>query len=376
MAEAERLRTGLGRAWKLKILIFTVLLLGLGVWGAYDAYVAYPARGRLHERFMLLEYLRQADAELRIGQASVEDPASELRRLRGADTLSDLERRRLEWLVSLSRIENLGSIARENEAELARWEANLRAERRPTQTLFVNPRELLERLDRELATANQPKRLAGYDIPLQYAFMIGGLVGGALLLVLFVRVKSRVYRYEPADQRLILPGGQTITPDEIEEVDKRKWHKFLVFLRLRDRPGELKLDLYRHDPLEAWVLEMERVAPGYEPETKPGESSLAVDGQTGKLVRLETSEERAFPVEGRYHAVSPMIAGGYRVVGEASRRSLAEGAGAVPLRGDGTFELEVGEVDESSLETVRVGGVEEESGSSSASEQSAASSSE
>jgi hypothetical protein len=364
MAETEQLRTRLGRTWKLKILIFAIGLLALGVWGAYDAYAAYPARGRLHAQFMLRDYLRVADAQLRIARASVEDPAAELRRLRDADTLTELDERRRDWLVSLSRLGSLAAISRENERELARRDAEPTAERRATPTLFLSPRGLLDELESALQTANQPKPLAGYDIPLQYAFMIGGLLGGAWLVALFVRVKARVFRYEPGAQRLILPGGQAVTPDQIEVVDKRKWDKFLVFLTLRDQPGELKLDLYRHDPLERWVLEMERLAPGYEPETKPGEASLAVDGETGRLVSLRVGDERPFPVEGRYHAVSEVIAGGYRVVGEASRRALSDDAGPVPLRAGGAFELEVGEVDPDALETVEIGAraVEESAG--------------
>ena len=85
---------------------------------------------------------------------------------------------------------------------------------------------------------------------------------------LFVRVSAKKYRWSPDTRTLTLPGGKTIAPAQIAEVDKRKWDKFFVTLRLNEsspEPREVKLDLLRFTPLEAWVLEMEKHAPNYVP---------------------------------------------------------------------------------------------------------------
>ena len=59
-------------------------------------------------------------------------------------------------------------------------------------------------------------------------------------------------------------------PDELEpfepaQADKRKWDKFIVFLKVReghDTLGgqEVRVDTYRHAHVEGWILEMERTA--------------------------------------------------------------------------------------------------------------------
>jgi hypothetical protein len=61
----------------------------------------------------------------------------------------------------------------------------------------------------------------------------------------------------------------------INEVDKRKWHKFFVFLKLADNSPEIKLDLLRYSPLEDWVLEMEKLHPNYVPEPVEAEAEPA-----------------------------------------------------------------------------------------------------
>ncbi len=62
-----------------------------------------------------------------------------------------------------------------------------------------------------------------------------------------------------------LPGGHSLTPADLTDVDKRKWDKFFVSLVVK--PGhatlggkEVALDLLRYEPLEDWVLEMEKAA--------------------------------------------------------------------------------------------------------------------
>jgi hypothetical protein len=281
------LRTRPGRAWMIKTVLLTVGLFGFGLWGTYDAFYLYPARGEKHERFMRMAYLAEANAQFRLTRsgASIADPKAELDRLsEGGFAPDSLESRTQAWLTSLSRIESLSGIARKNEQELARRAAEPGGEPRGTETLFVDPQADLELLVQELAAESQPKPLTKYDIPLQYVFMIAGL-GGALLMVIFAaRVLAKSYRYDPATKRLTLPNGTSFQPENIQDVDKRKWDKFLVFITLDDGSPEMRLDLYRYQPLEEWILEMEKLSPNYEPppeDEEEDENAVASDSGDG-----------------------------------------------------------------------------------------------
>jgi hypothetical protein len=76
---------------------------------------------------------------------------------------------------------------------------------------------------------------------------------------LYIRVAAKSYQFEPETHTLVLPGGERLAAADLKEVDKRKWHKFYVTLNMNDGRSHT-LDLYRHDPLEEWVLEMEKAA--------------------------------------------------------------------------------------------------------------------
>ncbi|MEO1128124.1 MAG: hypothetical protein AAFX05_00280 [Planctomycetota bacterium] len=281
------LRTRPGRAWMIKTVLLTAGLFGFGLWGAYDAFSLYPARGEKHERFMRMAYLAEANAQFRLTRngASIVNPREELDRLsEGGYAPDSLESRIQAWLTSLSRLKSLSAIASENEAEMARREAEPGSEPQATATLFVDPQADLELLVQELAAETQPKPLTKYDIPLQYAFMIGGL-GGALLMVIFAaRVLAKSYRYDPVNKRLTLPNGKSFLPENMQDVDKRKWDKFLVFITLDDGSPEMRLDLYRYQPLEEWILEMEKLSPNYEPppeDEEEDEDAVASDSGDG-----------------------------------------------------------------------------------------------
>jgi hypothetical protein len=260
------LRTTTGRAWKLKTLGFALAFALLAVWGWYDAYHVYPKRGRDHEQFMKRNYLEEADKAFQLATVSVEDPATEYRRLSGIPEgeLSTVERARLAWLRSISRLTSLTKVAAENRTEIER-RASDPTHRQPTRTMFADPRRELSELGAQLGQSDQPKPLAAYDLPVQFLFLYGGAIGCVYLVGLFFVVRSRVYRYEPAEHRLTLPTGRTLVPADIALVDKRQWHKYIVFLKPVDGSPEIRLDLYRHRPLEDWVLEMEKLTPGYVP---------------------------------------------------------------------------------------------------------------
>ncbi|MBL0928482.1 MAG: hypothetical protein IBJ11_12670 [Phycisphaerales bacterium] len=257
------LRTRIGRSWLRKMIVIAIFGVGLGVWGTLDAFWIYPARGREHTQFTLKGYLEAMQRNGRLSQASVPDPAAEYQRL--VDTppgsRSDLENIKLDWLRSLSRVYSLEQLKAENDAAAAS------GEKKDTRTVFPRPEFTLDDLTQKLAGQQSPKPLAYYDIPVQYLFMAVGFGLGLYLLVLVRGVASKVYRYDPAAKRLTLPGGKSFVPADIDEVDKRKWDKYFVFLKLRDGSPEIRLDLYRYEPLEDWVLEMEKLHPNYvEPE--------------------------------------------------------------------------------------------------------------
>lgn len=291
----SRQRTTLTRSWVIKSSIFAIVLGALGVWGLIDATIVYPSRGRAHASFMEFMYLGMAGEAGMLSLSSVSDPEGALRdlneqrreledRLREAGEGSltakrtQMELLKREWLTSLSRVGLLT----------------------PDRTVIESPVQRIQELGEEWSNKNPPKPLAAYDIPMQWLFVVIGFGGCAWFVSLMLRVKKRVFHYEPQDHKLTLPDGRTITPDQISEVDKRKWDKFFVTLRLQDG-ASVKLDLLRHTPLEQWVLEMEKHTPGYEAEEAPAaaeeetpeeleETVLDVSGGWGAEKKPDTGE--------------------------------------------------------------------------------------
>jgi hypothetical protein len=248
--------TTLNRPWLFKMAIFFVILLAFGLYGLYDATVAYPRRGQRYAETRLYEYLRSSQQSGPLtSRVSVDNPQEELARLKAASrSLSEPEQRRKEWLESLQVVGRLS----------------------PANTRLNEPDKTYSALQKQWATGGQPKPLEWYDIPVQWLFVAIGLGGGLWLAALFVSVARQRYRWDPDTLSLHLPGGPVITPADLEEVDKRRWDKYLVYLRLKPAHPtlggrELKLDLYRYAPLESWVLELERAAfPGRDQESTPG----------------------------------------------------------------------------------------------------------
>lgn len=248
--------TRLNPRWLLKMGIFFVFLFGLGIWGWYDATIKYPERGREHAEFMLKNYLETAREEGQLLRASVPDPAAEYRRLLDQDNaLGPVESQRLNWLKSLSRVYSLDQLSRRNE-ELGSQEGSL--------TIFADPAARLAQLQQEWQNKPVPSGLNDYDIPVQYLIMFTGFALSIWVVFVFFTAATKKYRFEPDSHTILLPGGKRIEPASVTEVDKRKWHKFYVTIRLEDGSAHT-LDLYRYTPLEDWVLEMEKHTPGYVP---------------------------------------------------------------------------------------------------------------
>lgn len=248
---AQPARTRVGKAWLRKMAAFLLLLVGFGIWGLIDATSIYPERGIRHASYAKYDYLKLAkDKDKLAFMTPISDPVAELKRLneeKAAGKLDSLEAAKQTWLEALSRVGKLT----------------------PAETTITDGPKALETLTKEWTTPDgkgpraQPKPLAAYDLPLQWFFTALGFGGGLWLLVHILNITRKTYRWEAGTQRLTLPSGATLVPSDIEEFDKRKWDKFLIFLKVA--PGhptlagkELKLDLYHHDPLEEWVLAMEK----------------------------------------------------------------------------------------------------------------------
>ncbi len=261
---APQQRSTLNRPWVLKMLIFILVLVAFGSWGLYDAAVKYPASGGRFAEWAEWQYLqkaREADAEefgYFLNYASVPDPKQELAHLSDPETV----RKNQEAAENPDSTRRLRAIA---EITRRQWLDGLRlvGQMTPERTTIENPRARLDELSTAWGTRQQPTALHGYDIPMQWGIMVGCYALALYLLYLFVRVASKSYRWDPEQQRLAFPGGASIVPSDLAEIDKRKWDKFIVFLKINDgheKLGgkEVRVDTYRHARVEGWILEMEK----------------------------------------------------------------------------------------------------------------------
>lgn len=311
--------TRLGRRWLTTKLIFMVVLFGFGLWGLLDATVFYKTRGLNDASYKLRVYLEAARnaAKLSPGGVRVEDPAAALTELRGrkaelgASSMGDgpaakqlqMDQAKLEWLEALASVwmlrpdpQPLGKSA----VAGASGPGGAPAAADGPRSLFFDPVKgegfstsgkaddpritvelgaLLDELTRKWNNQTKDKPLASYDLAVQWIFVIVGFGGGLYLLLVLLKASATKYQWDPDAQRLVLPGGRAIVPADLKDVDKRKWHKFYVTLNLNDG-ANIVLDLYRHEPLEAWVLEMERTAfpdRSQEPPKPPAESPEDVE---------------------------------------------------------------------------------------------------
>ncbi|MEM9065416.1 MAG: hypothetical protein AAGB51_08000 [Planctomycetota bacterium] len=271
-------RSKLNRGWVLKIGVIALAALFLAAWFWYDASIVFPARGERSAEWFELDYLRNAEQAGMLAAASIDDPGAALEDAGDPDRLAGmsesrrvLEQSKRAWLESLTLINALD----------------------PARTTFprgewATARERLNDLEARLATGEQPKPLEAKDIPIQWLmFGFCGLVGALMVLHIF-RVSQRVYSWEPDGMKLSLPGGAVLTPDDIEVFDKRRWDKFLIYLRIDQSHAqlggrELKLDLLRHTNLESWILAMERQRfPESAEEARAEDAGTDADGGPGE----------------------------------------------------------------------------------------------
>lgn len=321
----------LGRPWLAKTGIFMLVLLIFGGWGLVDALFLYPRRGMADASYKFKNYLAAARDASKLSPAGVkvEDPKAALADLRSkfkdGQSIPDtpaarLDVAKLRWLEALSVVWKLkpepilvgegtgvtgsastGAAATTPDAAnpAARpadskptsrrlyfdmVQGTAYAEEGPAHTrVDVSLGGLLDELDKKWSRSDQTQPLAGYDLPVQWLFAIIGFGGGAYLALMILKAAGTKFRWDPGAMRLTLPGGRAIVPADLKDIDKRRWHKFYVTLLLNDGSSHT-LDLYRFEPLESWVLEMERAA-FPDRAAAPAPSSVAGpvgDGGTGE----------------------------------------------------------------------------------------------
>lgn len=299
------IRSTIARPWLLRIVIITTVLLGYGLWSLHDAYVSYPERGADYASWAEQAYLHSArdvdESREHVGtfrRAAIEDPAGRLEELSDPQThernLQDLnssgrpKRAQMElaleeWLTALDRIgrlhpaytgfyENPDTESFDRLAELESIPATQRTAGQNDEIRGLNqllgpmsPRERLESLEARWISESKPSKLQSFDIPVNKIAAFGCFVFSLYLIGLFVGVAMRTYTWNPAEMRLTLPSGDSIVPADLEDIDKRKWDKFIVFLIVRNTHKsiggrEIKVDTYRHGLVETWILEMEKAA--------------------------------------------------------------------------------------------------------------------
>ncbi|MEM7622421.1 MAG: hypothetical protein AAF235_04385 [Planctomycetota bacterium] len=263
-------QTTFNRAWLIRVVVMFIALLAFGAWGLFDALVAYPDRGERYASYAEYEYLsalQRADESEQPGlfpsRAGVENPVDELERLEDPDVFekntadaagessrsarAQMELARRGWLIALTRI------------------GKMTPEFTTYGDEFGAVRARLSELEQRWTVESPPSPLAYWDITMQW--VIVGVCWGfaAYIGFLFVRVATTNYVWDPATTRLKLPGGKSFVPDDIAEVDKRKWDKFLVVVAIKDSHPELggksiRFDTFRHARLEDWILTMESIA--------------------------------------------------------------------------------------------------------------------
>ncbi len=250
------------RKWTLKMMLIALALIAFGLYGLYDALVSYPKRGAEASEFLEYQYLQSLSTAGQLSRASIADPATTLRDLREKErnaTITPADHAAAAWLEQLEFIHRLEPASESTKIPRTDFRGDTVADS------DARLATLKKRWTTDAGGTKSASPLGVFDIPSQWVILAVGAGIGAYLLVLVVRVKSKTYRWDPATQRLTLPGGASFVPSDIEEVDKRKWHRLYVALKIKRSHPQLggyllNFDLMRYEPVEAWILEMERTA--------------------------------------------------------------------------------------------------------------------
>jgi hypothetical protein len=253
--------TKISRTWTIRMVLTAAVLLGFGCWGLYDALIKYPDRGRRAAEYLEYQYLDEAQRSGSTGDLGVADPVERMALLRQQEResgkLNVTDHALLRWLEQL---ELVGQLTPEFTAIPRTGPDGARID-----TAFERHGALKTKWDTAASGGSAPSPLSWFDIPSQWLFVVIGFGVGSWLTGLIIWVWSRKYTFDAEQLRLTIPGGAQLTPGDIEEFDKRKWDKLYIALKVRASHPQLggkvlELDLMRFEPLEAWVLAMERAA--------------------------------------------------------------------------------------------------------------------
>ncbi len=266
-AGSHQQRTRLSPRWVRKSLIIIAVLFAFGCWGLLDAIKFYPARGANVAEYREFKYLEQYAAKRGYFDPAVNvaDPKAEYTRLEsqsnGRPLADPVEETRRQWLEALDRIGHV-------EASQTTWPRDdFRGVRVPdAQARFEALRDAWTKVPvggDPKSVREAPRALAVWDIPSQWAIMAICWGIAAFMALSFMKGARKRYAFDESTQRLTLTDGTSLVPSDIEEFDKRRWSKFYVYLKVvpthpQHGGKELELDLYRYEPLEEWILAMER----------------------------------------------------------------------------------------------------------------------
>lgn len=243
-------------------------LLGLGLWGLYDAKIKYPERGSQAAEFLEYQYLQtlETNRQIQSGPASVADPKGTLDQLRAKHKEAALpagaERDLMTWLEQLELINRL------DPANTTVPRTDFRTDETKQPVAVASAPARLSYLRGRWTTATGTRSaspLSTFDIPMQWLITAVGFAGCLYLLGLVAAAKGKKYSWDPSEHRLTLPGGASLVPSDIEEFDKRKWHRLYITLKVKPSHPQLgdkaiTIDLKRYEAVEPWVLEMEKIA--------------------------------------------------------------------------------------------------------------------
>lgn len=286
---AQPTSTRLSKRWLLKFLVFAVVLLVFGFWGLADAVWIYPSRQHKYISYRTYGLLQTAERIRMLTPSGlrIEDPAAELAELSDDQELEQALERVLKEEMRLQDLDRDTAI-KKAKLELLQAVAplyNMSAERYPILTVpqdRENPgtvywlikqgqaqrvapdgseqsvalTETAGLLSDRWKESTPPTPLSGFDIPVQWLFVGLGFPGALYIFVMILRAKSRTYRWEPESHTLTLHNDTRVSPENLADIDKSRWHKFYATLELKDGSSH-ELDLYRYEPLEDWVLALE-----------------------------------------------------------------------------------------------------------------------
>ena len=253
--------------WTFKLGIIAIIVFAVGVWGYADATVVYPNRGRKFADWAKWQYLDQAkkadreDFGVFLRDSSVSDPKQELARL----SATDRNAQNIQDAGNPSSSRNLRAsmmLSRKQWLEALDVVGMLDAEH----TNIDSPQREFDELSQKWSSAaSNPKPLSNFDLIVQWMIMAVCFTVTFFMVLHMLRIRAKRYAWDPESMQLTLPSGATITPDDLEEVDKRKWDKFIVFLKIKgahpDLGGqEVSVDTYQHQRVEDWILAMEEKA--------------------------------------------------------------------------------------------------------------------